>query len=201
MRPGPGGVEILPHSTTAGSQAAPVRMLYAGEGSLLVGVGRDQAGVHRKSFAADKSFLDTAADYCLKDMPEHITVSKAPMPVLREGGVIRHMAVQTEPAKPAIGQVEMHLFAQPPLRADAKAVTNDQHPDHQLGIDRGAADRAVEGRQMPSQIIEIKETVDSAQHVIDGDVDRPTETDRKGSPASPADRQALTQPPDSRKHK
>jgi hypothetical protein len=29
----------------------------------------------------------------------------------------------------------MNLFAQSPLRTDAEAVADDQHPDHQLGID------------------------------------------------------------------
>jgi len=119
-------------------------VLCAGDRPLLVSVGGYQAGVHRKSLAADKPFLNTAAHHRLKDMPERIAVAKAAMAVLREGGVIRHMAVQTEPTKPAIGQIEMHLFAQPPLRANAEAVADDQHPNHQLGIDRGATSCAIE---------------------------------------------------------
>src|SRR5437763_16136375 len=55
-----------------------------------------------------------------------------------------------EPAKPAIRQVEMHLFAQPPLRADAEAIADDQYPNQQLRIDRGPPDLTVEGRQLSS---------------------------------------------------
>ena len=37
----------------------------------------------------------------------------------------------------------MDFFAQPPLGADAEAVANDQHPNQQLRIDRGASGMAV----------------------------------------------------------
>jgi hypothetical protein len=47
------------------------------------------------------------------------------------------VAVETEPAKPATGQVEVNLLAQASLRADPEAVADEQHPDHQLGIDQG----------------------------------------------------------------
>ena len=53
-----------------------------------------------------------------------------------------------EAAEPAIGEVQFDLFAQLPLEADAVAVTDDEHPDHQLGVDRRAADLAVEGLQL-----------------------------------------------------
>src|SRR5271163_3971767 len=44
--------------------------------------------------------------------------------------------------------VEVDLVAQPPLRANAKAVAHDQHADHQLGIDRGPSHIAVIAPQM-----------------------------------------------------
>jgi len=68
----------------------PVGMLCAGDRPLLVGVRGDQAGIHRKSLAANEPFLDTAADHGLENMSERIAVTKAAMTVLREGGVIRH---------------------------------------------------------------------------------------------------------------
>ena len=64
--------------------------------------------------------------------------------VLGEGGMIRHPAVESEPGEPAVGEVEADLVAQPALGADAEAVADDQHADHQLGIDGGAASRIVE---------------------------------------------------------
>jgi hypothetical protein len=39
--------------------------------------------------------------------------------------------------KPAIGQVHAHLTAERSLRADAKNIADDEHPDHQHRIDRG----------------------------------------------------------------
>src|SRR6202007_814080 len=38
--------------------------------------------------------------------------------------------------KPPIGQIEVDLIAQAPLRSNAEAVADQEHPDHQLGIDR-----------------------------------------------------------------
>ena len=70
------------------------------------------------------------------------------MPVLGEGRVIRHIGLEAEPAEPPVGQVEMNLLAQSTLGADAVAVAHQQHPDHQLRVDRGAADVAVIRRQV-----------------------------------------------------
>ena len=53
--------------------------------------------------------------------------------------MIGHIAFQPQAAEPAIGKIEMNLLAQATLGADAVAVADDQHPDHQFGIDRGAA--------------------------------------------------------------
>ena len=64
----------------------------------------------------------------------------------------------------------MHFFTEPPLRADAEAVADEQHPDHQFGINRGPACCTVERRQMPPQPIEIDEAIDGTQHVIGGNV-------------------------------
>ena len=36
----------------------------------------------------------------------------------------------------AVRPVEVNLLAQAPLGADAEAIAHDQHPDHQLGVDR-----------------------------------------------------------------
>jgi hypothetical protein len=59
--------------------------------------------------------------------------------------VIRDGAFQPKPEKPAIGEVQMHLLAQATFGPDAEAVADDQHPDHQLRVDRGATRVAVKG--------------------------------------------------------
>src|SRR5262249_43251265 len=40
----------------------------------------------------------------------------------------------------------------PPLEADAVAVADDQHPEHEFGINRRAANLAIEGRQLLVQV-------------------------------------------------
>lgn len=65
---------------------------------------------------------------------------------------------------PPLGQVQVYLFAQWPLRADPEAVADGQHPDHQLRVDRWPAGVAVEGREVLAQVAEIEEAVDPAQN-------------------------------------
>src|SRR5215472_2636586 len=62
------------------------------------------------------------------------------MPVLRESRVVRHGTVKPEPAEPAVRQVQVNFLAQPPLRAYAEAIADDQHPNHQLRINRRPTD-------------------------------------------------------------
>jgi hypothetical protein len=58
------------------------------------------------------------------------------------------------------------LLAQPPFRSDAEAVAHNQHPDHQLGIDRGPSYLAVVGFKMRPNFRHVDEAVDLAQEVI-----------------------------------
>lgn len=57
----------------------------------------------------------------------------------------------------------MYLVTEPALGADAEAVANDQHPDHQLRVNRGTARVAVERSEMLAQLAEIKEMIDASQ--------------------------------------
>jgi hypothetical protein len=75
----------------------------------------------------------------LEDLPQEIALAETPVPVLREAGMIRHGIVQIETAEPPVSQIERHLLAQPPFGPDAVAIADDEHADHQLGIDRGTA--------------------------------------------------------------
>jgi len=80
--------------------------------------------------------------------------------------MIGHPILQTQPAEPPIGQVYLHLLAQPALRADRIAVADQKHPDHQLGIDRRAAGVAVIGRQLGPKPAQIESRVDPPKQVI-----------------------------------
>jgi hypothetical protein len=60
----------------------------------------------------------------------------------------------------------MHLVTQTALGTDAHAVADDQHPDHQLRINRGPAGVAIVGPQLLADAPEIDEPVDRPQQVI-----------------------------------
>ena len=70
------------------------------------------------------------------------------MAIDRESRVVGNLVVEIEAAEPAISEVQLDLLAQLPLEANAVAVTDDEHSDHQLGIDRRPADLTVEGLQL-----------------------------------------------------
>src|SRR5215469_1545823 len=60
----------------------------------------------------------------------------------------------------------MDLLAQPPFRADAKAVAHDQHADHQFRIDRRSAYGTVERLQLPPQPVEFDKPINRSQQVL-----------------------------------
>jgi hypothetical protein len=64
----------------------------------------------------------------------------------------------------------VYFLAQASLRADAQAVADQQHADHQLGINRGSADGAVEARQVLTQPGAVDKAVDAPQQVIGRDM-------------------------------
>jgi hypothetical protein len=72
--------------------------------------------------------------------------------------------------KPAICQIEMDFLAQASLGTDAKAIPDDQHPDHQLGIDRWSTHSAVKGSQLAPQLAKLDEPVDRPQEVVSRNV-------------------------------
>jgi hypothetical protein len=94
------------------------------DAGAVAGVGLDQAGVDGKPSPPTRP---SSMQRCngLEQPPQQIAVAEPAMPVLREGRMIGHFAVETQSTKPAIRQVEVHLLAQPPLRADAEAVADD----------------------------------------------------------------------------
>ena len=80
--------------------------------------------------------------------------------------MVRYRVLQAESTEPAIGQIEMDLFAQSALGTNAKAVTDDQHPHHQLRIDRRPPGMAVERCEVMPQLAEVKATINPPQQVI-----------------------------------
>jgi hypothetical protein len=62
--------------------------------------------------------------------------------------MVRYGIFQPEPAEPAVSQIQMHLFAQSSLGANTEAVPDDQHTDHQFGINGGPTCMAIEFGQV-----------------------------------------------------
>src|SRR5262245_34534437 len=85
-------------------------------------------------------------------MAQEVAVAEPAMPIDRECRVVRYGVVQIEAAKPAVSEMQFDLLAQPPLEADAIAVAYDQHPNHELGVDRGPTNVAIEGRELLAHI-------------------------------------------------
>src|SRR5262249_16069633 len=75
---------------------------------------------------------------------------------------------EIELAEPAISKVQRHFLAQPALVTNAIAVTNQEHSDHQLRIDRGPADLAVKRLQLVVQIGQNarREDINAPQQVV-----------------------------------
>ena len=74
------------------------------------------------------------------------------MAIDRECRVIRHLVLETKTTEPPVAKVEFNLLAQSPIEADAVAVADDQHPDHELGVNRRTTDVAVERLELLAQI-------------------------------------------------
>jgi hypothetical protein len=83
-----------------------------------------------------------------------------------ERRMIGDLVLNAQLAKPPIGQIDLHLSAEPPLRADREHIAHNQHPDHQHRIDRGAASVRVVGRKLLVHPTEIENAVDLADQMI-----------------------------------
>src|SRR6266516_1560643 len=82
--------------------------------------------------------------------------------------MVRDGIFDAEFAEPAIGEVHLYFTTDQPLRADRKDIPHDQHPDHQLRIDR----RATHGRIMRSKFAakpgKIESSIDLPYQMISG---------------------------------
>ena len=121
---------------------------------ISAGIRLHHAGIDREAFALDQTRIHAGPHHRLEYMAEHVAVAEAAVTIDRKRRMVGHLVVEIEPAEPSIGQVQLDFLAQPPLEADAVAVAHDQHPDHQLGINRWSAflrhlvDRGLKGVQL-----------------------------------------------------
>ena len=142
------------------------RQAIAGQAALATGIGLDDASVHRRTRATDQAGRHTATDDLFEQPAEQIALAETAVAVLGEGRAFGHVAIQPKPAEPAVGEVEVDLFAQPRLGADPVEIADQQHADHELGVDRGATGAAVMLGEAGADEREIEDGVDAAQQVI-----------------------------------
>src|SRR5437867_3670995 len=109
----------------------------------------------RAALATDQTSLDTRPHDALEHTPNYTALAEALIARTGEGGVVRDSVFQAQITEPAIGEIDLNLPANLPLRADGEHVADDQHLDHQHRIDRRAADLGVVSRELridPGQI-------------------------------------------------
>jgi hypothetical protein len=68
-----------------------------------VGIGHDHARIDRERLTADQPFLHAARHHSLKQLAQKVALAKTPMAILREGRMVRNLAVEPQPAEPTVG--------------------------------------------------------------------------------------------------
>lgn len=71
-----------------------------------------------------QSLRDASCHGCLEEIAQQLSHAEPTMAVLQKRRMIRYPVGQIETAKPPLGQVQMILFAESPLGADAKAIAH-----------------------------------------------------------------------------
>src|SRR5476651_33664 len=134
---------------------------------IAAGVGLDDAGINSEAFALNKTRVHASPHHRLEYLPEYVAIAEPPVTIDRERRVVRHLVIKTKTAEPSISEVQRNLLAQSPLEADAIAVANNQHPEHEFRINRGPTNVAVEGREVIAQISQNlrHDRIDTAQQV------------------------------------
>src|SRR5262249_61479774 len=80
--------------------------------------------------------------------------------------MVGYLILDAKAAEPPVRQVDLNLTTEQPLRANAKNVADDEHPDHQQRVNRRAAERRVVRRKPTADPGQIKHTSDPAHLVI-----------------------------------
>ena len=135
---------------------------------IAAGIGLHDTGIDGKPFALDQPSIHARPGHCLEQLPQDIAVAEAAVAIDREGRVVGHFVLEVETAEPAIGQMKLDLFAQLALIPDAVAVADNQHPQHQFGIDRRSTDLAIERFQLLSELDQNPrhDRIETAQEVV-----------------------------------
>ena len=131
------------------------------------GIGLDDTGIYGKALTANQPGLHASAHHALEHGAQNVAVAEPSVPVDREGRMIGNRILKPEATEPPVSQIKLYLLTQPTVGADRIAVADQQHPDHQFGINRRAARMAVKRRKFGTQPVQIKHRVDPTQQVTE----------------------------------
>src|SRR6056297_3787089 len=160
-------VEILANRTGRISRVNPRRVpVVLRRRVLLVGIRLDQAGIDCHALTADQTYLDAPRDRRLEQVSQKFALAEAPMSILGKRRMIRDPVAQIEAEKPAIREVQMHLFTKSLLGPDTEAIPDQQHPDQQFGIDRRAACVAVKFGQVATDAAQVDEPINGKKKMV-----------------------------------
>jgi hypothetical protein len=76
--------------------------------------GWHRAGIDGEAFATAQSG-QAALQHLLEHESQRVVIAESAVPVPRERRMVRHRVLQAQPTETVVGQVQMHLFAQPTL--------------------------------------------------------------------------------------
>src|SRR5271166_216877 len=114
--------------------------------------------------------LHTLPHDLLKQLLEQFRRLKASVPVLREGGVMRNLLIETQADEPAPCQMHAQLFHQLALAGNAVQIANQQDAQQQFGIDGGTPSLAVAVLEPLTDEGQADVLVDEPQQVVFGDI-------------------------------
>src|SRR5262245_1812064 len=134
--------KILGHRTLLTLRVGPVQFIRR-FAMIAAGVGLHHARIHREAFALHEARDHASCNHALENMAQDLALTEAAQPLRGERRRLRSLVVEIELAEPAVSKVQGHFLAQPALMTNAIAVADQEHTDHQFGIDRGPADVAV----------------------------------------------------------
>jgi hypothetical protein len=89
------GVEILPDGSTRPGNGFPVNLVRPSNSALFVSVSGNQARIDRKSGPVDQPLCHAAPNHGLEHVTEKVAIAEAAVPVLGEGRMVGHIAVET----------------------------------------------------------------------------------------------------------
>src|SRR5262249_25482669 len=104
---------------------------------IPAGIGFDDASIDRKTPPLYKACIPAGTDHPPQHPPQNVPIAKPAPAINRERRMIGNLVIELEAAEPTITEMKFDLLAQLPFKADAIAVADNEHPDHQLRIDRG----------------------------------------------------------------